>query len=155
MLKFLMVLGLFIGMFAAEKAKADSCEYELRLRNGTVIDRVHANSRYMSRSEACIEARRKCWAEKSYRERLHRGGGQGLSCRKVRVRAPERRGRRVVTRSCTYLFDRKNPRRQDNHHTATETGIAGTGVKARACEKALKMCLVNDILYKGTCVRLD
>ena len=155
MTKFLVVFGLMIGMFVAEKAKADSCEYELVTRRGLVIDRIHVGSRYMTRYDACKEADRECRAEKKYRERLNRRGRKGLSCQKVRVRRPERRGRRVVTRSCTYLFDRKNPRRQDNHYTATETGVAGTGVKARACEKALEMCLVKDIFYKGTCVRLD
>ena len=150
-----LVCFMTMAMTFSSTAKADSCVYELVTRRGMVIDTIRVNSRYMTRHDACREAERDCRQEKKYRERLNRRGRKGLTCEKVRVRRPHRRANRTVTRSCTYMFDRKNPSRRDQFYTASATGVRGSGVKARACDKALELCLVKDIFYKGKCVRMN
>lgn len=156
----LAVLGLMVmSVTFSSNAQAESCEVELVNRRGVVVDTTRVRSRYMTRSEACVEAQRQCRQEKRFRQRSSRRGRNNLTCQKVRLR-PRTRGRvgrhnpRYVTRSCTYMFDRRNPVRQDTYHTATETGRVGSGVMARACQAALEECAVKDIFYKGQCIKM-
>lgn len=148
-------------------AKADSCEYELVNRRGVVVDTVRAGSRYTTRYEACEEASRECREEKRYKERLSRRGSRGLTCQKVRLRPSrtldrDRRGHdrghgRVgaqIVKSCTYKFDRKNPRKKDTIHTAVGYGYTAYEAKSDACSNALISCAAQDLFRKGKCVKL-
>jgi hypothetical protein len=53
-------------------------------------------------------------------------------------------GRRQVTRTCRATLHRRNGRRIDSF-SAQATGRRGSGVKGRACQKALRRCERNAI----------
>lgn len=149
-------------------ATAASCEYDLikTKRNGdrvVVGEPIQVRSRYMNRNQACMEARRDCREEKRYRTRnIRRGNRRAVSfqCREVRVRSSrrgynrvERRAPRIVTRSCSYTFIRKDPRKTNLNYTGYATGRLGSGVRGLACDDALAQCLVRDLVSKGRCVK--
>lgn len=120
---------LMIGTMSAE-AQAARCKVELKNGRGRLLEVFRGHG--YDRIDACQDARRQCRRVKNsgyYRARI-------LTCEVVRPR------RQMVQRRCTaHMY---GPRRGRILQTfmGRARGPRGTGVKAQACQRALRQCQV-------------
>lgn len=108
-----------------------NCTFELQQQNGRVID-VYTKLSCRAAEQAC------------FRELLQRNrNGRNLRGRCVQSYSrPTPPPTRKVTKSCT--VDRRGGQgRVKASHTAQATGRQGSGVKAKACQKAMRKCQNN------------
>lgn len=112
----------------------DTCEYELRTRNGRVIDTFVGRGRHSG--YACNDARREC--ELKLDQLNRQGRNQQAYCAQASGRGDGRD--RYETQTCS--VERVNTRmgRVIEIHTATSTGPRGSDVKREACSQAQREC---------------
>lgn len=102
------------------------CSYDLETRNGRVIDTFGRRS--------CKAAEDACMRDLIQRNR----NGRNLRARCVQSRGNTNPGNQV-TRTCT--VERRGARGNVmTTHLGQATGRRGTGVKAKACQKAMRQC---------------
>ncbi|PIK15660.1 hypothetical protein [Halobacteriovorax sp. JY17] len=109
-----------------------NCSYDMQRRNGAVIDTFSRQS--------CRAAEDACMRDLIQRNR----NGRNLRARCVQSYSRPTPPTRNVTRSCT--VDRRGGQgRVRDSHTAQASGRQGSGVLAKACQKAMNQCQRNVI----------
>ena len=149
MKKMLTVLGLgLLVTVGANNAEAAQCSVELKGPRGRVLDVLSGHG--YTRQDACRNAQMKC--QRAIRNGRRTGRRGGLTCQVVRP---------LVTRVCLAKPVLRTPGRRLPPRSgwrvfrAQETGVYGTGVKARACQKALRKCVTALRTVRGSRVGLS
>ena len=107
-----------------------SCEYSIVTRRGNIVESFRDAGR-----DACWSAQRQC--EDNLWRRQRNGRNPHATCE--RTSGNTRPGRDTVTRSCS--VKRVAPRFGImERYSASASGLRGSGVKDRACTKALRKC---------------
>jgi len=119
-----------------------TCEFDLKKGNGRVIDTFRAKGQ--SKSQACQKARRKC--ENDLWNRQANGRNPRAYCAKSFSNGGGN-DYDFVTKSCTVERVNKRGRIVDTHF-GSASGRRNTGVKARACQKAMSDCRM-EASYSG------
>ncbi|MBT3983216.1 MAG: hypothetical protein HOE90_17820 [Bacteriovoracaceae bacterium] len=135
-MKKLIFIFTFIAMgFASSDATADQCRSQLRKGNGDVIRRFMSNA--PRKFLACSRAYLKCRRELTTR---HLDGRNPYAyCTVGRALRPHRPRRDWLRRRCTADLRTFRGRRITSVRASVE-GIVGTGLKRRACKKAMRKC---------------
>jgi hypothetical protein len=139
----LSVLALTIAMMASGKAEAAQCSVELENGRGRILEVFRAYG--YDRQDACMEAKRDC--RQAIRAGYYRA--RILNCNVVKPR-----NRRMVSKSCSSSLI--NPRgRTIQVFFGSARGVRGTGVKAKACQKAQRQCRnfkQRNGRYRASCI---
>ena len=121
--------GNFTCNVQGRRGDRGQCSFELQTRNGRTLDSFSRN--------ACQAAKDACNRERVRRSR--NGQNVRATCVKIGRTTPPRR---QVTKSCQ--VDRLGRRGQYiQTHNAQVTGQRNSGVKQKACRKAMKKCQRN------------
>ena len=131
MKSFFTILALFIASLTVVEAQAATCKVELRNGRGRLLETFPAYGNNMNK--ACKKARRQCndtIVAGYYRARVQ-------TCEIVE---------QLVTRTCTATL-RTRYGSYITSRMGTATGVRGTGVKARACDNAMRSCQTADRFY--------
>lgn len=144
------VVALVVSMAAfSTEASASSCTVLMKNQRGHTVDTF--NSRAYDRRSACQQAKRQC-------ERSIWNGNRRHSSR-LRCQVAQRGGNygRQVTKKCsTSLIGKRG--RTIQYFQAKAKGQARTGVKAKACRKALRKCnqfKSSNGYYRARCISTE
>lgn len=137
MKKLMSLLGLgLLVLVSANSAEAAQCRAELKEPRGRVLEVLPGYG--YTRPAACQDAMRNC-------QRARMNGRHARMSRLLRCEVVQP----LVTRACTArpeVFGRGLPR----VFRAQATGPFGSGVKAHACQKALKKCISSVPRVRGS-----
>lgn len=131
---FLSVAMLFGMLTLSQSAEAAQCTVDLENGRGVTVDtfRGYGYDRY----DACREARQDC--RRAIRSGYYRA--RILNCvERTRHNRPGRGGR-IVHQSCTSNLVGPRGHRTIQTFIGHASGPRGTGVKAQACQRALRQC---------------
>ena len=137
MKKILLLAVLVLSTFIPAQAQAEQCVSKLITKKGRVIDQFYAYSKNTKR-DACVEAKSQCRSELRRRQRY--GNNYQAQCI-----VPGLPNRDVVTKTC--MVDLVGSRgRLIKVIRGQATGQRRSGVKSRACQKAMRKC--QDVKYR-------